>query len=65
VNVATGIKNCFPEFFKYLSINAVDFPTQNLKKYFREALLFMRDAVEGNGKVISCLEIISFTNIYI
>jgi len=52
VNVATGIMNCFPNDFTYLAINAMDCPSQNLRKHFPQALKFMRNAVQNGGNVL-------------
>lgn len=51
VNVATGIPNYFERNFKYLSIQALDNPNENLKKHFVKAVKFMRKAIEEGGRV--------------
>ena len=52
VNVATGVRCLFPQKFVYLTLTALDVPTEKLKRHFRTAIEFMRKAVEKEkGKV--------------
>lgn len=51
VNAATGITNCFPKNFVYLNVDVLDLPTADLRAHFRQALPFMRMAVDAGGKV--------------
>ena len=52
VNVATGVECFFPAHFTYHHIQGVaDYPSQNIRQYFDATLDFMRNAVEGGGKV--------------
>ena len=41
---AKGIKNFFPDNFKYLNLDIIDSQTDNIKKYFEEANLFIDEA---------------------
>lgn len=60
INVATAVANFFPKQFTYLQIQALDCPETNLKIYFHQAIDFIRQAIENQGKVnfsFVCLKI--------
>ena len=49
---AKGIKNFFPDNFKYLNLDIIDSQTDNIKKYFEEANLFIDEAIKNQGNVL-------------
>ncbi|CAF1608598.1 unnamed protein product [Rotaria sp. Silwood1] len=52
LNVATGIKNAFPDQFKYLNIELLDVPETNIYKVFTRTNEFIQQAVTNNGRVL-------------
>jgi len=52
VNAGVGIANVFPKKFVYLNVNLLDLPDSDIRPHFDTVLPFMRDAVEGGGKVL-------------
>ena len=49
---AKGIKNFFPDNFKYLNSDLLDSETADIKKYFEESNKFIDDAIKNNGNVL-------------
>jgi atypical dual specificity phosphatase len=52
LNVATGIKNAFPEQYKYLSIELLDLPETNIREVFSRTNKFIQQAIADNGRVL-------------
>ncbi len=52
LNVATGIRNAFPEQYKYLNIELLDVPETNIRKVFTSTNEFIQQALVGNGRVL-------------
>jgi atypical dual specificity phosphatase len=52
LNVATGIKNAFPEQYKYLNIELLDVPETNIRKEFTRTNEFIQQALADNGRVL-------------
>ena len=49
---AQGIKNFFPDRFKYCNLNLLDSEKENIKKYFKESFDFIDDAIKNGGNVL-------------
>ena len=49
---ARGIKNFFPNNFKYLNLDLLDSETVDIKKYFEESGKFINEAIKNNGNVL-------------
>ena len=49
---AKGIKNFFPNNFKYLNLDLLDSETADIKKYFGASNKFIDDAIRNNGNVL-------------
>ena len=49
---ASGIKNFFPENFKYYNINILDCEKENIKQYFKESFDFIDKAIKNGGNVL-------------
>lgn len=49
INAATGVRNYFPEDFKYLKLNLLDVPEQDIRKDFEAALAFIDEAIAAGG----------------
>ncbi|CAF0849762.1 unnamed protein product [Rotaria sordida] len=52
LNVATGIRNAFPDQYKYLNIELLDVPETNIHKVFTRTNEFIQQAVADNGHVL-------------
>lgn len=52
VIAASGLKQLFPEDFKYLQFDLLDSETEDIKKHFIEAGKFINDALKSGGKVM-------------
>jgi protein-tyrosine phosphatase len=52
VCAASGIKNFFPDKFKYLNINLLDSEKEDIKKYFSQSYEFIDKAIKNNGNVL-------------
>ena len=48
----TGIKNFFPNLFKYYNISILDSDKEDIKKYFESCHKFINDAIKNNGNVL-------------
>jgi hypothetical protein len=49
---ASGIKNFFPDKFKYYNINILDSEKEDIKKYFEESFKFIDDGIKKGGNVL-------------
>ena len=49
---ARGIKNFFPDNFKYLNLDILDSEAVDIKKYFDESSKFIDEAIKNNGNVL-------------
>ena len=49
---ASGIKNFFPNDFKYLNLDILDSEKVNIKQYFEQTNKFIGDAIKNNGSVL-------------
>ena len=49
---AKGIKNFFPDNFKYLNLEILDSQNINIKQHFEESYKFIDDALKYNGNVL-------------
>lgn len=49
INAATGIRNYFPEEFRYLKLSLLDIPEQDIRKDFEMALAFIDEATASGG----------------
>ncbi len=49
---ASGIKNFFPNDFKYLNLDILDSEKVNIKQYFEQTNKFIGDAIKNNGNVL-------------
>ena len=49
---ARGIKNFFPDKFKYLNLDILDSEKVDIKKYFEESYKFIDEGINNNGKVL-------------
>ena len=49
---ATGIKNFFPNNFKYKNLDILDSEKVDIKQYFEESNEFIDDAIKNNGNVL-------------
>jgi protein-tyrosine phosphatase len=49
---ATGIKNFFPDKFKYYNLNLLDSEKENIKKFFDESFDFIDKAIKIGGNVL-------------
>ena len=49
---ARGIKNFFPEQFKYLNLDILDSEKANIKQYFEETYKFIDEAIKNKGSVL-------------
>ena len=49
---ASGIKNFFPDNFKYYNINLLDSEKENIKQYFNESFDFIDKAIKNGGNVL-------------
>ena len=47
-----GIKNFFPDKFKYFNINLLDSATENIKQYFDESYKFIDEGIKNGGNVL-------------
>ena len=52
LNVATGIKNAFPEQYNYLNIELLDVPETNISKVFTQTNEFIQQALNNNGRIL-------------
>jgi hypothetical protein len=52
VCAATGIKQYFPDNFKYMSLQLLDAADQDIKKYFDETGEFIHECITNNGNVL-------------
>ncbi|UJR11780.1 hypothetical protein I4U23_015960 [Adineta vaga] len=52
LNVATGIRNVFPEQYTYLNIELLDVPETNIRKVFVQTNQFIQQAVADKGCVL-------------
>ncbi|CAF2541583.1 unnamed protein product [Rotaria sp. Silwood2] len=52
LNVATGIRNAFPDQYKYLNIELLDVPETNIHKVFTRTNEFIQTAIADNGRVL-------------
>ena len=52
VCAVSGIKNFFPDKFKYLNINLLDSEKEDIKKYFSQSYEFIDKAIKNNGNVL-------------
>jgi len=60
VNAVLGIVPPFPEQFKYLHVQLLDCPGENVMTHFENTSKFIEDALAGGGKVfIHCLQGVS------
>ncbi|CAF1227137.1 unnamed protein product [Didymodactylos carnosus] len=51
-NVATGIRNAFPEQYEYLNIELLDTPETNIRNVFARTNEFIQQAIDNNGRVL-------------
>jgi protein phosphatase slingshot len=49
---ASGIKNFFPNNFKYLNLDILDSEKVNIKQYFEQTNQFIDEAIKNNGSVL-------------
>ena len=49
---ASGIKNFFPDKFKYLNLDLLDSEKTDIKKYFDESFNFIDKAIKNGGNVL-------------
>ena len=49
---ASGVKNFFPENFKYYNINLLDSEKENIKQYFKDSYDFIDEAIKNKGNVL-------------
>ena len=49
---ASGIKNFFPDDFKYYNLSLLDSEKENIKQYFKESFDFIDDAIKNGGNVL-------------
>ena len=49
---ARGIKNFFPDKFKYLNLDILDSEKVDIKKYFEESYKFIDEGINNNGNVL-------------
>lgn len=49
---ASGIKNFFPNDFKYLNLDILDSEKVNIRQYFEQTNKFIDDAIKNNGSVL-------------
>ena len=49
---AKGIKNFFPDKFKYLNLDILDSEKDDIKKYFEESYKFIDEGINNNGNVL-------------
>ena len=52
VCAASGVKNFFPDKFKYFNINILDSDKENIKQYFKESFDFIDKAIKNGGNVL-------------
>ena len=52
LNLVLGIDSIYPEEFNYMNIPARDIADQDLGQYFDSCTEFIRNAIEGGGKVL-------------
>ncbi len=52
VCAAFGVKNFFPDKFKYYNINILDSDKENIKQYFNESFEFIDKAIKNGGNVL-------------
>ena len=49
---ASGIKNFFPDDFKYINLNLLDSEKEDIKQYFKESFDFIDEAIKNGGNVL-------------
>ena len=49
---ASGIKNFFPDKFKYYNINLLDSEKENIRQYFEESFNFIDNGIKNGGNVL-------------
>ena len=49
---ARGIKNFFPDKFKYLNLDILDSEQADIKQYFEESYKFIDEGIKNNGNVL-------------
>lgn len=52
VVAASGLKENYPNDFKYIKFELLDFKTQNIKQHFIEAGEFIDNAISNGGRVL-------------
>lgn len=52
LNVATGIKNAYPDQYNYLNIELLDVPETNIRQVFTRTNEFIQQAIALNGRVL-------------
>ncbi|TKR87276.1 hypothetical protein L596_011695 [Steinernema carpocapsae] len=56
LNCASGIRNSFYPKVRYFTVNVLDEPSMNIRKYFPDAMAFIRKAIveEGGNVFVHC-----------
>ncbi|KAK0411874.1 hypothetical protein QR680_005892 [Steinernema hermaphroditum] len=49
LNCASAVRNSFAPKLRYFNVNVLDEPSMNIRKYFPDALAFMRKAIDEDG----------------